>query len=419
MSSIQPTSKEIAEQIGQLSNLPTSFNREAADRLDSAISKLIAFKPVFGIVFIYLNKRQNRQVPTMGVGIIRRTDMALYYNPEWILGLTTVELRAVLQHEALHVLLHHIVRADHFSLNKMGFNITADMAINCHLTGLPGNCFYPSTFKLPDFESAEWYYEKLKQEANQNGQESVAGYADGKGNMVDDHSGWDECEEDVVKEKIKAIADKCIKAQEQKGWSEIGTNLAQAIIEANKATVNWKREVRWFINKLILAGHVSTRSRINRQEQAMIKHRKDDFLKNVYIKPGTKRDFRARLLVALDTSGSVSDLELQQFIGEINGMINHVDCDVIMFDTSICCEPMRIKKKLSNLKIYGRGGTNFDAPVRFAEEHGYDGLIIMSDGMCPFPEAPRNCRVLWAFTPPGHGIVPPYGKFVPIELRAK
>lgn len=146
---------ELIKQLAEVSaNLPT-FHKAAQDRIDSAISKLIAFKPIFGTVFLFLNKIQDRGMPTMAVGVIRRVDLGLFYNPEFVMKLTHNELKAVLIHESLHILLHHITRSEHFGMNRKGYNIAADMAINCHIPSLPENCFYPKTYSLPDFESAD------------------------------------------------------------------------------------------------------------------------------------------------------------------------------------------------------------------------------------------------------------------------
>lgn len=394
----------------------SSLNKDAKDRLESAIAKLILFKPIFGTVFIYLNKIQTKEIPTMGVGVIRRTDLGLLYNPDFLLSLTSNELRAVLQHEALHLLLHHIVRSSFFSYNPKLFNIAADAAINCHITGLPKGAIYPENFKLPNFESAEWYYEKIKEEVDNNGEGSL----EGKGNLADSHDGWAEAEDDIIKEKIKSIAEKGIKAQEEKGWSEIGSGLAKAIIDANKSTIDWKRTVKYFIQKMVLTGSKQTRTRINRREQAsrVVRELNDPF-RNIYIQPGVKRDHTSKLLVALDCSGSVSDRELQAFVGEINGMIDHVECHVTMFDTRMLCEPFPIQKKVNNLEIMGRGGTDFEPVIRYVEAHNYDGLIMFTDGFCSFPQPPKNVRVLWGITPPGDSVIPPYGKRVRVEIKEK
>ena len=59
-------------------------NSQVRARLDSAISKLISFQPLYGEVFLHLNKRESKDIPTMAVGVIRRVDLALYYNPDFV-----------------------------------------------------------------------------------------------------------------------------------------------------------------------------------------------------------------------------------------------------------------------------------------------------------------------------------------------
>jgi predicted metal-dependent peptidase len=329
------------------------------------------------------------------------------------MGLANKELKAVLIHEALHVLLHHIARSEFFSYNHKGFNIAADVAINCHISDLPEGCLYPKTFGLEDFQASEWYYEKLKDQADKAG--GMDGLLDGKGDLVDDHGMWGDCEGDVIKEKIRGIADRAIKNQDEKGWSGVSDGIAKAVLEANKPVVNWKRELRYFINKLISSGSKSTRTRINRREQWSKKNRKDA-LRNVYIQPGKKRDYTSKLLVAVDTSGSVSDEELRIFLGEVNGMSEHVQCHVVCFDTQIHGEPVQISKKIRNYEFKGRGGTDFHPIMTYVDEHTYDGLIMLTDGYAPFPPQPK-ARVLWALSTQGASVHPPYGKRLVIDTK--
>lgn len=214
------------------------------------------------------------------------------------------------------------------------------------------------------------------------------------------------------------VLQRCIKAQEEKGWSDIGSGLAKAIIDANKPVVNWKRELRWFINKVILAGHKNTRTRINRREQALRKSR-DGILKNVYVQPGQKREYTNKLLVAIDTSGSITDHEVQVFLSEINGMCaQKVEAHVVMFDTKMLGEPVEIKKKIKSMEIVGRGGTNFTPVLQYVDENSYDGLVVFTDGCAPFDYRPKS-RVLWALSPQGAGVQPPFGKRVVVEIKKK
>ena len=376
-------------------------NSQVKNRLESAISKLVTFQPLYGEVFLHLNKKETRKLPTLAVGVIRRVDLALYYNPDFIEKLSPIELRSVLKHEALHVLLHHLTRAKHFAYNPRGYNIAADCAINCHIEGLPDGALYPRQFGLEDNQSSEWYYEKLKKECENEGKD-FDDLVEGKGDTVDDHSMWDEFDDDIVEEKIRNIAEKAIKEQEKKGWGNIAGNLAAQIIAANKPIVNWKKEVRWFINKLVLMGRKHTRMRPNRRYGIT--------------SPGTKRNYTSKLLVAFDTSGSVSDTQLEYFATELNGMIDHVKVDFIQFDTQIYGDPEPFGKKARKIDIKGRGGTCFAPVIELADELRYDGLVVFTDGYAPFPDRPRT-RMLWAVCDQDKDVEFPYGKKVVIEQK--
>lgn len=376
-------------------------NTDIKNRLESAISKLVAFQPLYGEVFLSLNKKETKHIPTLAVGVIRRVDLALYYNPDFIEKLSPTELRSVLKHEALHVLLHHLTRVKHFAFNMRGYNIAADCAINCHIEGLPEGALYPKQFGLEDNQSAEWYYESLRKEAekNHNGDmEKMLGDSD----TVDDHSMWDEFDDDIVTEKIRNIAEKAIKEQEKKGWGSISGKLAEQVIAANRPVVNWKKEVRWFINKLILMGRKNTRMRPNRRYDNEA--------------PGSRRDYTSRLLVAFDTSGSVSSELLQYFATELNGMIDHVEVDFIQFDTILYGDPKPYAKRSKKIEIVGRGGTSFHPVIQLADEKRYDGLVIFTDGYAPFPDKPKT-RLLWCVHERDSQVQFPYGKKVVIQNK--
>jgi predicted metal-dependent peptidase len=383
------------------------MDQEAANFLEVAISKLVAFKPLYGTIFLYLKKVQVDNVPTMGVGPYRRTGLALFYNPDFVNSLTEKQIRSVLQHEALHVLLHHIFRAQHYGYNHVVYNIAADLAINCNIEGLPEWVYFPEKLGFEDYQSADWYYDKIKEQAKANGKSLDDLISDMDGDLLDDHSSWEEGEDgegvdaEVLKEKIKGINEKAIKAQQERNWGSIPGGLAEAILAANRPTVDWRRELRYFINKLVQRGRKATRSRPNRRYG--------------YSQPGSKRNYTSRILVALDTSGSVSNQDLSDFVAEINGMFTLVQCDVICFDTQVYGDPKAYTKKRSSIDVEGRGGTSFGPVLDLAEESGYEGVILFTDGFAPFPPKPIHTRVMWALTKSGEGVEPPYGKKVVID----
>ena len=118
---------------------------------------------------------------------------------------------------------------------------------------------------------------------------------------------------------------------------------------------------------------------------------------------GSHYEFTTRLLIAIDTSGSVGSEELGRYLRIISTFFKYgiEEVDVLMFDEVVQGNPMTIKntrKHLDSMLIKGRGGTNFQAPVNYVIEHPiYTGLVIITDGYAPVPEIPAHlgAKILW------------------------
>jgi predicted metal-dependent peptidase len=117
---------------------------------------------------------------------------------------------------------------------------------------------------------------------------------------------------------------------------------------------------------------------------------------------GSRYDFTTRLLIAIDTSGSVGSEDLGRYLNVITSFFKYgvQQIDIIMFDTNVYGKPLELtdaKKNLKELNVKGRGGTDFQAPVNYAVEHPeYDGLIIITDGEAPCPNTERlRTKLLW------------------------
>jgi predicted metal-dependent peptidase len=118
---------------------------------------------------------------------------------------------------------------------------------------------------------------------------------------------------------------------------------------------------------------------------------------------GSRYEFTTRLLVAIDTSGSVGSEELGRYYRIITTFFKYgiQEIDVLMFDHEVQGMPIKLdeaKKNKQEFKVKGRGGTDFQAPVDYVKENpNYDGLIIITDGYAPTPEVPPFLRtkLLW------------------------
>ena len=119
--------------------------------------------------------------------------------------------------------------------------------------------------------------------------------------------------------------------------------------------------------------------------------------------PGLKIKRFQHMLVAIDTSGSVSSQALSLFFAEIHGMWHQgAEVDIIECDAAVQ-RAYRDKGRLPK-DVCGRGGTRFDPVFEWIKGQRrvrYDGCIYLTDGYAAAPEINPRCRVLWVVTADG------------------
>jgi predicted metal-dependent peptidase len=106
---------------------------------------------------------------------------------------------------------------------------------------------------------------------------------------------------------------------------------------------------------------------------------------------------RPAILVALDTSGSMSDADLEEIGRQLAQLAQHTrflvaECDAIIH--RVYPFPGRLDA------VMGRGGTDL-RPIfepSFLRTHRVQGVVYFTDGMGPFPEAAPRLPVLWVLT---------------------
>lgn len=172
-------------------------------------------------------------------------------------------------------------------------------------------------------------------------------------------------------------------------WGNISANMIDCIITSTKVKIDYRCVLRLFRTEVISSKRRLTRMRPSRRFGF-------DYM-------GSVHQLTSRLLVAVDTSDSVSNDMLSDFFGVVNRFFKYgiETIDVVMFDTEINGETISLKKAMKDgLKIIGRGGTDFQCVIDYAAQSKtrYQGLIILTDGDAPTPTLPPFFRVpiLWA-----------------------
>lgn len=171
------------------------------------------------------------------------------------------------------------------------------------------------------------------------------------------------------------------------GWGSI-SGLLQGIIKAStRKAENLMRKLEIFRTSILKNDNTCTRMRPSRRYG--------------WAQMGKLHPYCSRLLLGIDTSGSISDTDLEKFYSVINSFfaIGFPEIDVLMFDAEIHLPVIKFKNTKDSVKIVGRGGTLFDPVIKYYEANRqYDGLIMFTDGCAPLPIIPKGKKVLWALT---------------------
>lgn len=392
---------------------------------------------IMGDLFVHeflmmMSKVPDPMIPTMGV-CCKGTRIFLRYNPFFLQKLTDEQVRWVLHHEVLHVALHHCtLRQPTDPRQQRLWNYAADLAVNQLIKESsvvvrpdPKNIkpLMPNMFGFPEMLSMEQYLQLLwkwdeenrkNQEENGDGdnddqdQEESSGDGDenddgdgndssGKGDegslpqapkggqVVDDHGGFEESDimDQVIRTKVEQMLN------QSKYWGHMSGNAKQAIEAAQKAHVNWRKQLRHQFGRYVIDEKEPTILRPNRRFG--------------YPYTGTTNVCVDRVLVCWDTSGSVSDRALSQFVAETNRAKEHVPIDLLQFDYDIQYGPKPFDKKVKRMDAEGRGGTRFTPAFELADKKRYKAMVILTDGQAEEPPRPRYVKdILWCMIGGGH-----------------
>ena len=110
--------------------------------------------------------------------------------------------------------------------------------------------------------------------------------------------------------------------------------------------------------------------------------------------PGMKVKMKQKLMLAIDTSGSVCDDEVREFMNEMHHIYKTgVDIALVQCDTYI--RDISEYKGTYDLKLHGRGGTDFTPVIEYFNENtSYTSLVYFTDGEASTHVNPR-AKVLW------------------------
>lgn len=406
--------------------------------------KMLVKYPFFGSVVASVDYKENKDIPTAG------TDgETIYYNPKYLESLSVEEQTFIFAHEVCHIAFNHILRSE--GKDPELWNIATDGVINQFLKrdGLKMALGGVDMAEAINYD-AEQLYEKLLQEKQQSQQQNSSnsensqeqdkqsqeqsGGDSGKDLQEEDkskqdvghdtHSMWEQAvkkhkEQQEKSDKKESLLDKLLgkdakekeKNELEKKQEELESmgekdafkknledkkkqleELKEAISkQASQAGTSTKRDVR-IVNDIGTAKPIVDWRYVLREA---IKYDVDWSYKNATLEDGVvtanlEEQPIPETEIVLDTSGSINEVLLKNFLRECKNILQHTKLKVGCFDTEFYgFHEIRTEEDIENMRFEGGGGTDFDVAVG-AFSRRVENKIIFTDGEASMPDMPLD-----------------------------
>ena len=422
--------------------------------------KMLVKYPFFGSVVASVGYKENKDIQTVG------TDgETIYYNPEYLEGLSVEEQTFIFAHEVCHIAFNHILRSE--GKNPELWHIATDGVINQFLKrdGLKMAPGVVDMVEAINYDTEQLYEKLLSLIQEQSGGESVKdSQKEDKSKQVvghDTHSMWEQAVKKHKKQqektdKKKSLLDKLLGKDKEKtdkkeslldkllGKDKEKTELEKKQEElesmgekdAFKKNLEDKKkqleELKEAISKQASQAGTSTNRDIRTVNDIgsakplidwryvlrdAIKYDVDWSYKNATLEDGVvsanlEEQPMPGTEIVLDTSGSINEVLLKNCLRECKNILQHTKLKVGCFDTEFYgFHEIRTEEDIEKMRFEGRGGTDFDVAVG-AFSRQVENKIIFTDGKASMPDMPLDA--IWIVFG-GKKINPKGGKVIHID----
>jgi len=443
----------------------------ATEKIQKARAGLIYDQPFFASLALRLLLVEDRSIKTAGTN-----GKVLKFNPEWIDSLSLDQTKGMLAHEVLHIgNCHHTRRGgrDVKLWNKAADYAINDVIIQCGLVLPDGTLTGMGTDK-----SAEQLYNMLYNEppeggggggggggqgqqqqqqppqqgqqpggqnqpqpgnqpgqqpgqsqgnqpgndpGSQGGQGDQDGQSQGQGQDqgqdndpggcggIEDAPGKDgqaptQADLDMAEQEAKIGLSQA--AQQAKACGKLPGALERFVKDIIDPKVDWRVYLRDFIE------------RASRNDYTWMEPNRRHVMNGIYL-PSLKSKEIGEVVVSVDTSGSVGNHDLQQFISEVNSILEEYDTTIHLLpvDHDVHDPKEYTQDDLPLVAgVTGGGGTSFVPPFLHVERNGITPccMVYLTDGYCDdYPREIPDYPVLWVSSQ--RKITPPFGEVIMIN----
>ena len=361
-------------------------------KIDEAIVALGKESPFYLYMLIGMKRIETDSVRTVSLGFSKNGDILLFYNPK-IEEKDPRFVKALLKHEVMHLINQHFLIKPKDSRDKKIWDLAMDAAINQYIEeldafGVPLNQLIEEghgvdneyIFAVPPpqypWENAEFYHDWILKKFEELGRFDIE---------VLPQSPDDHMSSDVNYDMVLEIT----KSKTGKAFNMYGGNLpsgVQRMVEKflSKPVLNWRILVRRFIGVSVKGERYTTPLKPNRRYEDQ---------------PGWRHEYRSKLAVVVDTSGSIIESEMNDFLSEIESLVKSTEGEVylVQVDNNVTIVAKYRRGDWRDLEIVGGGETDLQPAVSYIESNlKTEGIIVFTDGHADVPLSRR--RILFVLS---------------------
>jgi hypothetical protein len=395
----------------------------AEQRIEKVHVKLMRHKNfcLFSGLFMVGKVTVDEDTPTA-----RTNGVNVNYGREFVDSLNDKQLAFLILHENMHKAYRHLVVWDKlWKKNPQLANASCDYVINLqirdydiygHDVEMPTDAdgevlgLIDEKYRGMDAHQVFLMLEKEQKEQEKNGGGGASGQGMDEHDWENAQEGTPEEQEQVAKEIESALRQGAILA------GKMGGNVSRDINELLTPKVDWKDALRDFVKTSTQGKDQTTWRRLHKRYIGMD-----------IIMPSTYDEKVGSIVVAIDTSGSIGQAELAQFLSEVKSICDEVSpekIDLLYWDTNVAGHETYMGSELATLtettQAKGGGGTSPECvPSYMKEKHLEPECVIMlTDGYIGRQD-PNDWQIgkpiMWCIKGNKHFDIDVVGKVVHVE----
>jgi predicted metal-dependent peptidase len=343
------------------------------------------------------------------------------FGRDFVGSLNDPQLRGLILHEAKHKMYRHLLTWKHLhKQDPQRANMACDYVINLEIKDesersnkfvvLPDGALIDEKYRgLNSAEVFNLLPQQPPRPKGKGGEPCDNPNADGG---LDEHD-W-EGADGLNEEEKTALAKEIDQAIRQGAIlaGKVGGNIDRSFTDLMSAKVDWKEALREFVSSVSQGKDDSTWRKPNRR---WLQH-------DIYM-PSTVSESMGRVVVAIDTSGSIYGEVLNRFISEVASVMQNMNpeqVDLLYWDCEVAGHEVYglndADRMTASTKPKGGGGTSPSCITKYMRKHKIEPVcaIILTDGYVGNDWGGNwNCPTLWTIT---SDIKSPIGQTIKIEV---